>query len=37
MTEGIELVNNICDQIGLELGRIVAVSEVSDYEEDEED
>lgn len=34
VTEGIELVNNICDQIGMELGRIVAVSEVTDYEAD---
>jgi len=36
VTEGIELVNSICTQIGSQLGRIVAVSEVTDYEDEEE-
>ncbi len=36
VTEGIELVNSICQKIGSKLGRIVAVEEVTDYGEEEE-
>jgi hypothetical protein len=37
VTEGIELVNTICQKIGSKLGRIVAVEEVTNYGEEEEE
>ena len=37
VSEGIELIKSICSKIGSNLGRIVAVSEVTDYEEEEEE
>ena len=36
VTEGFELVNSICEKIGSKLDRIVAVEEVTDYEDEEE-